>query len=367
MLDISLTRVTDFYNVGRQWQDLELRADISFFQSWAWTGCLAEERFSDPVLLAVRINHRIVGLGLFNHRPRFFGRSTLWLGESGDPCHDDVFLEHNGLLIDRDQPQDMLGAWLTAAQNNPLDLKDHPRPRNIVLSGVHAGYITASASNHLSLVRVRASREAPFVDLEVVRKSQQDFLATLSANTRYQIRRSERRYAEFGPVAIQRAQSLDEAQDYLSCLIALHQDYWTRRAKRGAFANPQFERFHRTLIERAFVAGGTDLLKVTAGSKVIGYLYNLSLNGHVCAYQSGFNYQLSHSHQRPGLTCHHLAIEMYLAEGCSRYDFLAGSDRYKLSFSNATASLYWIRVGRHSWYRWQFRHFSGRNAAPFTN
>jgi hypothetical protein len=36
---------------------------------------------------------------------------------------------------------------------------------------------------------------------------------------------------------------------------------------------------------------------------------------------------------------------MYLAEGAHRYDFLAGAERYKLSFTTATAPLYWIEIG----------------------
>src|SRR5258707_7664875 len=125
-------------------------------------------------------------------------------------------------------------------------------------------------------MRLYASRPAPFVDLEALRCLGRDFLATTSGNTRYQIRRSERRYAALGPLAIQRARSLDEAQDFLTALARLHQSYWTGRGKPGAFANPNFERFHRALIVRAFADGGIDLLKVTAGATILGYLYNLS-------------------------------------------------------------------------------------------
>ena len=48
------------------------------------------------------------------------------------------------------------------------------------------------------------------------------------------------------------AADVEEALDYLSRLKQLHQAYWTRRGKPGAFANEFFERFHRALIRERF-------------------------------------------------------------------------------------------------------------------
>jgi CelD/BcsL family acetyltransferase involved in cellulose biosynthesis len=197
-------------------------------------------------------------------------------------------------------------------------------------------------------MRICASRPAPFVDLQVLRHRRSEFLANTSANTRYQIRRAERQYAALGPLAVQRAGSVDEAHDFLTHLAAFHQVYWRGRGKTGSFANPHFERFHRTLIERGFAMGAIDLLKITTGTTVLGYLYNLAFRGHVYAYQSGFNYRLPVRHQKPGLTCHHLAIERYLAEGFERYDLLGGADQYKMSLANAVVELHWIEMGEGS-------------------
>ena len=43
---VTIERVTDFASLAPQWCDLQQRAAASFFQSWAWTGCLAEARFA---------------------------------------------------------------------------------------------------------------------------------------------------------------------------------------------------------------------------------------------------------------------------------------------------------------------------------
>src|SRR4051812_26244783 len=105
MLEITLAKVDNFEDLGRCWRDLEARSNPSFFQSWHWSGCLAAERFSNPVVLKAADGDHVLALGLFNHSRRIFGPSLLWLGESGDPERDEVFIEHNGLLVVHTRPE----------------------------------------------------------------------------------------------------------------------------------------------------------------------------------------------------------------------------------------------------------------------
>ncbi|HZU89444.1 MAG TPA: GNAT family N-acetyltransferase [Stellaceae bacterium] len=342
-VEIDLAPIADVGRLAAIWQDLEQRADGSFFQSWAWTGCLAAERFSDPLLLTAREDGVVIAAALFNRRSQRLVPPTLWLGESGDPRQDDVFIEHNGVLIERGRSAPLLAACLRTAASGAIGAA-RPRRRRLVVSGVGAEYLAAARAAG-SPVRVRAARPAPFVDLDALRRSGRNPLDGASGNTRYQIRRSERRYRALGPLVLRRARSLDEAQDFLSELRRLHQATWIGRGKPGAFANPGFERFHRALIGRSFAEGGVDLLRATAGKRVIGYLYNFCYRGHVYAYQSGFDYELADAQRKPGLVCHHLALELYLAEGARRYDFLAGADRYKLSLATGSVDLHWLEIG----------------------
>ncbi len=83
---------------------------------------------------------------------------------------------------------------------------------------------------------------------------------------------------------------------------------------------------------------------MAAGGEVIGYLHNLVRGGRACAYQSGFDYPGAGPHGKPGLTCHHLAIEMHRARRGTSYDFLGGADRYKRSLSNAERTLSWLSL-----------------------
>jgi CelD/BcsL family acetyltransferase involved in cellulose biosynthesis len=337
---ITLAAVRDFAAVEAAWRALEPVAAPSFFQSWTWVGCLAEERFPDPVLLRAECDGRIVGLALLNRRQGRLGEH-LWLGASGDPVLDAIYVEHNGPLLARDAA-DLLAPCLAALLTAPVGPRGRRAwwGRRVRLAGVDAA--TLAAAREVGTVRVLHGAAAPSLDLTRLAPGPEGFLAALSANTRAQLRRSDRAFAAAGPIVARRAETLAEAEAFLAELAMLHQARWQARGKPGAFANPAFARFHRALIARALPRGEAVLLRVSAGENLIGLLYNFRLGGREFAYQSGFAYATAPAHGKPGLTCHHAAIARARAEGLAEYDFLAGADRYKISFANQAAPLHWL-------------------------
>ena len=106
-----------------------------------------------------------------------------------------------------------------------------------------------------------------------------------------------------------------------------------------------FRRFHAELITRAMPRGEVELLRICAGGAVVGYLYNFLWRGWSLAYQSGFAYPDGDSHRKPGLTCHHLAINRHFARDGLGYDLLAGEGRYKSSLANTSSVLSWLETG----------------------
>ena len=329
MPQITVSAPSDVESLGARWRALEGEADVSFFQSWTWVGCEAARRFADPVLIEARTGGRTVGLALCNRRAGWVG-DRLWLGESGDAALDSPFVEHNGPVVAAagiEEP--MLRAALAR------------RGRRLVLSGV--GESRASLARAIrGTVDMSAERPAPYVDFAVLRAAGQDHMASLSANARQQLRRSLRRY---GPVEVRAADGLAEALTFLDGLAALHQATWNARGQPGAFAVPEFRRFHQALLARAIPRGEAELLHITAAGETVGYLYNFLWRGWVLAYQSGFAYPDGDAHRKPGITCHHLAIARHLAAGQAGYDFLAGAARYKTSLANRVRHLAWLELG----------------------
>ncbi len=313
-MTVVLSEIRDLAALGERWRALEDRADLSFFQTWTWTGCLADERFPDPVLAEARDGATVVGLALFNRR-RGLGRSRLYLGETGVPRFDSLAIEHNGPVVARGR-NDVRDAILRTAAGR----------YDLVLSGV------ADPARDC----VRKSQPAPFARLDST------WFARRSANTRQQIRRAERGYEASGPILATRAETEEQAHAWLDEMAILHQTTWQGRGRAGAFADPFFARFHHELIRRGMRREEIDLCRVAAGPRLIGILYNFRFRARVSAYQSGFAYDPAEPRLKPGLVCHRQAIEQAAANGVAVYDFLAGDTRYKRSLADDAQTMQWL-------------------------
>ncbi len=299
---------------------LEARASPGFFRSWTFLGCLAEQRLAGARLLAVTQDGDDVALALLGGTQRH-----AWLNETGAAAHDAVFIEHNGLLI-AEEASAALPAALRAARGRG----------QLVLSGIDEP--TLQAARQAGWVHVQQSRASPHVALDTLGG---DYLGTLSANARSQIRRSMRLY---GPgLALERAESVTAARDWLAEMMAVHQAAWQARGQPGAFAAPEMREFHAALVSRAWALGQADLLRVSAGHRHIGTLYTLLRDGTVYSYQSGFG-PVRTPQEKPGLVCHALAVAHYAARGAQIYDLLAGADRYKLTLASGSRMLHWATL-----------------------
>lgn len=354
MTTIILSEVQDFEALGQRWRDLEERADGSFFQGWTWIGCLAQERFDDPILLEALDGGTTVALALFNRVRSGPGPPTLHLGESGRPALDTPYIEYNGILMARGQPSDLLARCLTAARCAPIGSRPARWARRVVMSGIDATMLDAARAAGL---RPRVIHRQPvwIADLAAVRSYGTGYLDRRSANTRQQVRRSDRAYQAAGGLAIRRAESVQEALGFLATLRDLHQAAWRARGEPGAFAAPFFGRFHETLIARGWKRQEVDLWRIDSGAAVVGVLYNFRYKGRSLSYQSGFDYTVTAKQQKPGLTCHHLAIQRCIESGMTCYDFLAGDDRYKRSLSDRNTMLFWAELGT----AWTLRGWAG--------
>ena len=251
------------------------------------------------------------------------------LNETGDAAFDRIALEYNGFagLTDDAEATETAFAWL---------LRHLPSMDELVVR--NAGAHTAAALGRAAETAgwgVRSMNDSPgaALDLATVRAAGGDLLETLGKNTRAAIRRTNRLYAESGPIRVERAGSVTEAWSWFERMAELHVASWEGRTARNAFTNPHFRPFHRALIERALPAGRIDMLRIHAGDREIGYLYNFAADGWVMAYQAGLT-PPPDNRWKPGLVCHAAAIAFCLERGDRIYDFLAGPARYKSSLAN---------------------------------
>jgi CelD/BcsL family acetyltransferase involved in cellulose biosynthesis len=329
------------------WRRLEAEADASFFTSWTWIGTWLAQLGPRhrPRLLRATQDGQVVGLALLTpgwcRRLKLLPSRALHLHATGERCHDDIAIEHNGLLV-RQADAAAVEAAMLAHLCEP-----HHRWDQLRLPGVSA--TPASLADPARGLQVRQeSSEAYRVDLAALRQRGQDHLSQIGRNTRAQIRRSWRDYAALGPLHLTAAADAPQALHFLERLKHFHQKAWNARGDPGAFGNPRFERFHRQLVGTGFPRGEVQLLRVHADEHDIGYLYNFVRNGHVSCYQSGFNYGLLTQNHHPGLAVHAQAIQHCSERGLDVYDFLAGAARYKQQLSTERYAMAELSIHRDS-------------------
>ncbi|HZG07633.1 MAG TPA: GNAT family N-acetyltransferase [Allosphingosinicella sp.] len=326
-----------------QWRGLEARTDITFFLSWDWIGAWIDEAGLPDVVLAGRAGGELVCLGLLrrsvDRRHGVVRSRTLHLHATGCEDQDVIFIEYNGLLTDRRfAPLEAQAlAFLRSRQ------KEIGRFDEVGFGGFaedrYQAVRTAGQRTH-----VHALKSTAFVDLAALRVSGDDYLATLSANTRQQIRRAVRIYEARGPLALEPARSVEEALEFFDAMGALHEAAWRGKGDDGgAWRFPFLVAFHRRVIARSFAKGGVEIVRVSCGGQAIGYIYCLVRGGWIGSYLSGFAYEADNK-VKPGLVSFCLYIQHRLKTGGDVFDFLAGDHRYKTSLGTLGPSIYWFRA-----------------------
>ena len=316
------------------WRDLEARSQPSYFLSsgWVqnWLAALPGEEIPD--LAVVRDGgapQAAFFLGKRNvRRHGVLASRALYVNATGSECHDDVCIEHNG-VVGRCSFQALVELLPDSWDELFLPAVDRTTFDDI---GALRGF------------RVRVDHEsvAPFVDLDAVRAVEGGYISLLGSSTRNQLRRTRR---IVGNLDIEIASDPAHGLDIYGELLRLHARAWEARGRRGAFADPWFERFHRQLILDRLASGEIQLMRVRAGALTIGCLYNFVYRGRVLFYQSGLA-GFDDAHIKPGYLCHAAAVEYNALAGHHVYDLLGGTTRYKRSLATGETRLVWLRIQR---------------------
>jgi CelD/BcsL family acetyltransferase involved in cellulose biosynthesis len=323
----------------REWRTLEAIGRPSFFTSWQWIGTLlsAVPPASRPGLLRGCAHGETVALALLGanqsrRRYGLVGSRGLYLNETGDARFDSLTIEHNGVLAAagwENAVLDELVVWFANIRDEADEL--HISGSLLRLPG--------KALERCGLASSATALPSYSLDLWRLAESGGELYPLLSANARQQLRRAFRHFEQYGPLHLSEAANTAEALSFFASMKTLHRASWERRGKPHSFTGEFFEPFHRLLIDRSFAEGGTQLFRVCAGDRVIGYLYNFRLGNHIYTYQSGFDD--ADRRERPGIVTHALAIRHAFRSGAQVYDFMAGRNRLKESFATRCEPMLW--------------------------
>lgn len=312
------------------WKQLGDRSDLSYFQSWSWVenwlACLPEN-----LSLNLAVVHDGTGPAACffigrtkRYRYGFIRSNGVYLNGTGNPAFDAVCAEYN---------------CIPGEGGHAFSIPELLTTLRVDCNEVHLPYLDCRRfpGNRLTARTAPAGQlfkrfTAPYVDLNMIGSSLDRYLAVLSSKTRYQVRRSLRLYEGQGEFGIRAATDLETANAYFDQLVRLNLQVWRRRKLKSAFESDFFVRFHKRLIEKNFLKGEIQLLKIRSKEGVIGYLYAFVWGGRVYGYQSAFKFSPSNQF-KPGIVSHVKAVVLNAQLGHREYDFLAGPERYKKSLA----------------------------------
>ncbi|MCP5264940.1 MAG: GNAT family N-acetyltransferase [Burkholderiaceae bacterium] len=317
--------------LGAAW----LRASIS-----TWSGHADVSSLDWPLANGGRA-HALIGRRRQVRRGGLVRPMTIALNASMQDALDAVFIERNGFHgVPEDGFEDALDGFLDALEALPP--WDELRLPGLSLAQVER--VRTAVSGRGWRVSDEEIRPAYLLDLDAVRANGADFLASRSSNTRQQLRRARRQIeAALGPLRLEAAATASQALEWFDACAPLHRARWSAERGGSGFDLPGFVAFHRAMIGNDF--GSVQLLRLSAGERVVAYLYNLVCDAYVGFYLSAIDYAVGDSY-RPGMLAHWLAIEHHIAGGARTYDFLAGENRYKRSLSDTAYTQHWLTIRR---------------------
>ncbi len=329
-------------SIEPEWRELEGRSVPSCFLSWSWIGPWAEFALEEPPLYLFRAEDsgQAVALAFLcpwsRRAQRLLPSRALTLNEQRLPKRD-MFIEYNGILAEPTRAGEAWACLLNTLVEHPL------RCDELVVKMLDRATMPAPPAGWIEKTEETFNTWA----LDIVHKQEvDDVLRPLSRNRRWRIRRAIR-HAEsnWGPIECQIASSEREVDELLEEFARLHTRRWEKVGRSGAFGNPHWTRFHTALIRNGVPRGNVQFVRVKAGERTLGILYNLVHSGCVSVLQTGIA-EPDGKEDLPGYVSHVIAIVENARLGRHTYDFLLGDDDYKASMTEAGPAIHSITLLR---------------------
>jgi hypothetical protein len=319
-------------NLAHKWVTLQSDTNSSAFVDWFWVKqWLVQKNLTtnNCLCVEVKLEQDTVGLALFGIKTkRVFWRLSFnqyFLHKSGNTKEDQTWIEHNTFLVHKDYEQQLTNE-ISQELTNIVQIDDI----KIGLSSPH--FIDTI---NLAGFKRRTELSSPGYQANLEGYSTlDDYLASLSKNTRSHIKRSIKLLNEQSPLRLTLATNAGDKHEVLKNIAELHRIKWRSNVYGSGFDNPCFYQFHQELIQEDHSEQNCKLYTLYQDDIALGHVYLLTQGERWTFYLSALNFNAD-NRIKVGLVIHSLIIEQAIKQGVTVYDFLAGEAQYKNSLSNA--------------------------------
>lgn len=319
-------------DLEHKWIALQSKANLSAFVAWFWIKqWLAQKNLTtnNCLCIEVKLGQDTVGLALFGIKTKrvFWGLSfkQYFLHKSGNIKEDQTWMEHNTFLLHKEYEQ-QLAAEICQQLAKIEQIDD-------IKIGLSSPDFIDTLNFDGFNIRTELSSPGYLANLEGF-TTLDDYLASLSKNTRSHIKRSIKLLNEQSPLRLVLAKDTAEKDAVLKNIAELHRIKWRSTVYGSGFDNPCFYTFHQGLIQEQQSAQNCRLYTLYQDDIALGHVYLLTYGDRWNFYLSALHFNAD-NRIKVGLVIHSLIIEQAIKEGIRVYDFLAGEAQYKNSLSNA--------------------------------
>ena len=183
------------------------------------------------------------------------------------------------------------------------------------------------------------SGASPYLPL---RTSWGQYFDGLSAKHRGNMRNRFKRLNGIASIEIEAITSDGRLADALEAGLRLEAAGWKGKSHTAISCEPDTSRFYSMLAQRAADCGWILLNLLYAGSKQIAFEYCLSYKNRIHRLKSG--YDPSYARYSPSNLLSCLVLRNAFEQGIAEYDFLGGSEDWKLKWTKQTRPHYWLFV-----------------------
>jgi CelD/BcsL family acetyltransferase involved in cellulose biosynthesis len=169
--------------------------------------------------------------------------------------------------------------------------------------------------------------------------SWEEYLATLTAKQRHEIRRKLRRLSEAGKVDYYFVKDGTAVREAMDTFIKM---FTESREDKATFLTTQMESFFRSLADTMAEAGLLRLGILELDMLPVAMIMCFDYNDCLYLYNSG--YDPRYDSLSAGLLCKVLCIKDSIQEGKKRFDFLKGDEPYKYHLGGREVPLYRCQI-----------------------
>jgi len=208
---------------------------------------------------------------------------------------------------------------------------NHVRPDSTVLENL----IKAAETKNC---RVTTNKETVSFEMDLS-PSFDEYLETLSAKQRHEVRRKLRRLTEEGKIEYR---FIEKGNELPSAMDAFFKMFIESRQDKAVFMTEQMKSYFRLLVDAMKEIGLLKLGVLDLDSKPVAEILCFDYNDCIYLYNSGYDPQ--YVSLSVGLLSKVLAIQDSIAKGKKKFDFLKGAEVYKEHLGGKEVPLYRCQI-----------------------